>query len=43
LWTLPEPTEALREAGFRRAQISRHTIRQTREGLHGVACVVGFV
>lgn len=35
LWSLPELTEALREAGFRRAQIWRHTIRQTREGPRG--------
>ena len=35
LWSLPELTEALREAGFRRAQIWRHTIRQTREGPQG--------
>lgn len=35
LWSLPELTEALLEAGFRRAQIWRHTVRQTRQGPRG--------
>lgn len=32
LWTLPELTEALREAGFSRAQVWRHTAREGRNG-----------
>lgn len=37
LWTLPELLEAMREAGFRRAQVWRHTARRKRNGQWNVS------